>query len=166
MALRITASNTILITTLVVFIFVPKPDYLNSSSLVSAATHHLWHANWAHLAANCIAIYFALLPKRRPADIPLAWLFGSISFFFASGPVIGASNFLFSLAGLSAGGYGRDYWRNPASWVFVIMMIGMLAFPKISATTHIVSFALGITYGGIRRIVLKINRDYERIYRR
>lgn len=157
--------KTVILIILVTLMLVPTPGWLNDVCVLSALTHHFFHANWFHLSANSLAFWVAFPRGRRMSELILAWVLASISYAVTTDPVIGFSNILFAIAGLSAASASREYWKNPATWVFIAVMAAMAFLPMFSASTHIVAFVLGLLVGALRKNIKRATDDYKRITR-
>ena len=146
-----------------IWMLAPVPQWMGQGHVLRCAlTHHFWHANAFHLAANCLALLaFAWVLPRWYRLLPAAYIAGSLSYFCALGPVIGVSNILFAMSGLCVPRI-RGYWKRPETWVFLAVMAGMLAFPRLSATTHITAFALGTVFGFVGRAIRRTADDCRR----
>lgn len=146
-----------------VYALVPVPEWMGEgASLRCALTHHFWHANVFHLAANGIALLsFAWVLPWWYRMLPAAYAVASFSIIFATRPVIGLSNILFAFSGLCAP-MVKDYWKRKETWVFVAAMLAMLLVPRFSATTHIASFAAGFVLGAIHKTIRRTADDCRR----
>lgn len=152
-----------IIVVLVAMMFVPFPSFLGEKTFYAALLHHLWHGNWFHLAVNCLSVWLIVTPEKKISEIVLCWFLASVSYIFATSLVVGFSNILFAMSGMQAARYGKAYWRQPATWTFLAVMLVMSFFPVFSATTHIAAFILGYLFGGIKHIIEPLLVDYERI---
>ncbi len=142
---------------LLLHIIFGQPDYLlHGSPLCKALTYHFFHANIFHLAANMLAVYVLFSPKCkvRPSagKIALAYVIATITFFAATRPILGLSNILFALSGLSVRDFGR-WIKQPSSKVFLCISAIMLAVPAYSGITHLLSFTTGVALANIHRRV-------------
>ena len=146
-----------------VYALVPVPEWMEEGvSLRCALTHHFWHGNAFHLAANSIALLsFAWVLPRWYRLLPAAFVAASLSIIFATRPVIGFSNIIFAMSGLCAPKV-KGYWKSHATWVFIGVMIGMLLIPRFSAMTHIASFVAGFVFGGIGETLRRTANDCRR----
>ena len=155
--------RTILIVLLVAAMIAPRPEFLSHRSFFSAVGHHFWHVNVFHLAVNSIGIWLAVSPRRRMSEMLPAWVAASLSYVFATGPVLGFSNILFAIAGMDAARRPPSWWKQPATITFFATMLLMVFLPAFSAVTHIASFALGFLYGFVRKVLAKTLSDYGRV---
>lgn len=146
-----------------IYVLVPVPAWMQEGvSLRCALAHHFWHGNVFHLAANGVALLtFAWVLPRWYRLLPAAYVAASLSLIAATRPVIGLSNILFAMSGLCAPEI-RGYWKRRETWIFVGVMLVMLAVPRFSATTHIVSFAVGFAFGSIHKIIRRTADDCKR----
>lgn len=146
-----------------VYALVPVPGWMDEGlSLRCALTHHFWHANVFHLAANGFALLvFAWAFPKWYRLLPAAFVAASFSTIFATQPVIGLSNIIFAMSGLCAPKV-KGYWKLHTTWIFIGVMIGMLLIPRFSAMTHIASFIAGFVFGGIGEAIRRTANDCRR----
>ena len=146
-----------------VYALIPVPEWMQEGvSLRTALTHHFWHVNAAHLAANGVALLaFARVLPRWYRLLPAAYAAASLSMLFAAKPVIGLSNILFAMSGLCAPTV-KDYWKRKETWTFVAIMLIMLCVPRLSAATHIASFIAGFVLGTINKTIRRTANDCRR----
>lgn len=154
----------------IVFVAFGRPAYLADPSnnvMLAAVTHHLFHANIFHLAANCLSIWFVFKvtpyrsDKKNIRNFFTAFLVASLSYIVATRPVIGISNILFAVIGLRTPAFKHPWWRHPGTLVFFAITLGMLAFPQFSAVTHIVSFLGGTVISIVKRKLNSLENDYR-----
>lgn len=153
------ALRYIVVAALAVCYFIPKPDCLYSMQFPAHLLHHFFHANVFHFAVNAIAVWAALDPRMKPTwwSLPTAFCIGSVSYFFASSPVIGFSNVLFAMAGMRTPSFRSRWWRTTNAKVFLASMLLMVFLPHFSAVTHFVSFSIGVLVA----IVVRFNRELD-----
>ena len=144
----------------------PRPEYLSRMCFLSALSHHFWHINIFHLVANSFGTWLAVSPRRCMSELLLAWIMASLSYLFATGPVIGFSNILFALMGMDSANKPKSWWTQPTTIIFFVTMVSMIFFPAFSAVTHITSFLMGFVYGSVTRAIRKTAADYGRIARK
>ena len=146
-----------------VYALVPVPAWMREgASLRCALLHHFWHANVFHLAANSLVLLsFGWAVRRWYGLLPWAYAAASLSVLVAARPVIGFSNIIFAMSGLCATEV-KGYWEKRETWVFIGMMAGMLFIPRLSAATHIASFAGGLALGFIRKTIRRTADDCRR----
>lgn len=146
-----------------VYALVPVPQWMQEGpSLRTALTHHFWHVNIGHLAANGIALVaLAWVLPRWYRLLPAAYIAASFSMLFATRPVIGLSNILFAMSGLCAP-MVKGYWKRKETWTFIAIMLIMLCVPRLSATTHIASFVTGFALGTINKTLRRTANDCRR----
>ncbi len=131
---------------------------------VCAALYPLYHANIAHLAANCISIRYLFAP-RRLANKSVLLVSYAISFLvypLSQTPVLGISNLLFAAIGLRTPAFSDSWWRSTNSIIFLAITVGMLFIPCYAGITHIVSFAIGVLIAAISRKFKPILDDVKR----
>lgn len=142
------------------------PEWLHADSWHVALVHHLFHANVFHLAVNCLSLWLMLrVPSVRIGwrDILAAYVCATASWFLATRDVVGASNFIFALAGLRTPSFRSEWWRRSSVRTFLIVTVLMAAFPQVSAVTHIVSFTLGCLVSAVSRTINMTSHDLDRI---
>lgn len=142
------------------------PEWLHADSWRVALVHHFFHANVFHLAVNCLSLWLMLrVPSVRIGwrDILAAYACATASWFFATRDVIGASNFIFALAGLRTPSFRSGWWRRSSVRTFLAVTVFMAVFPQVSALTHIVSFGLGCVFSAVFRTFNRISHDLARI---
>ena len=142
------------------------PEWLHSDRWYLAVAHHFFHANIFHLAANCLSLW---LMFRNPSSV-LSWsrvvtafVLASLSWFASSADVIGASNFIFALAGLRTPSFSHAWWRQPSVRFFLIVTTAMAVLPQVSAITHISSFVLGCAVASASRFINTTSHDLYRV---
>ena len=137
------------------------PTWLHQDVWYVAFVHHLFHVNVLHLAVNCLSLW----TLRNRVSLPqcvAAYLLATLSWFFASVDVAGASNFIFALIGLRTPSIKSIWWRQSSVLVFLVTMVLMMAFPQVSAVTHIISFVLGCVGAALSRLFISIADDVRR----
>ena len=154
------ALRLILVTVVVmVFVFADIPER------PGAMVYHFFHVGLLHLAANCIAAWFAFPPGRKDNLLVavLSYVIATGAFFAALTPTVGLSGVLFATAGLRAPSLRSGWWRQPSSIAFLIAMVATLFVPKIAATVHLAAFLAGVLVGGALRLWKKTSSDYGRV---
>lgn len=157
------AAIGVLCALVLIYALVPVPEWMGEgATLRCALAHHFWHANLFHLAANGLALLsFAWVLPRWYRLLPLAYLAASLSIIAATKPVVGLSNIMFAMSGLCAP-MVKGYWKRKETWTFVAVMLVMLLVPRLSATTHIASFAAGFVLGLLRKTIRRTADDCRR----
>ena len=146
-----------------VYALVPVPEWMREGvTLRCALLHHFWHANVYHLAANSLVLLsFGWAMPRWYRLLPGAYAAASLSLLAATGPVIGFSNIIFAMSGLCAP-MVKNYWERRETWIFIGVMVGMLFIPRLSAMTHMASFAGGLALGFINKTIRRTADDCRR----
>ena len=143
------------------------PEWLSDEQcpyVIRAALYPLFHGNIAHLAANCLAMWLSLNPKRKG----LAWelAFGlAVSFLvypLAARPIVGVSNALYAICGLRTPSFSSRWWRSSPVITFLVITAVLLLFPQFSAVTHIAAFAVGVLMAHLRRTLKPYLQDVGR----
>lgn len=142
------------------------PEWLHADSWHVAFVHHFFHANLFHLAANCLSLWLMLrLPSARLdiRQIVTAYICASVSWYFATRDVVGASNFIFAFAGLRTPSFRSKWWRLQSVRTFLVVTVLMAVFPQVSAVTHVISFGLGCMCSAVTRTLKETDHDLVRI---
>lgn len=113
------------------------------------------HANWAHLALNCWALY-CLWRKPRWLIIP-AYVFGCVGLWL-DGNAIGLSAMLYALMGLQWHLY--DSTRNRIIMAVSLLVAGLV--PQLAFVAHLVPFTIALAVGWLARMVFNYNQDVNR----
>lgn len=147
-----------------IFVLLNPPEYLYELAWPGHIAHHFFHANVFHLAVNCLAVWSVFSPQAKLAKwvLPVAFVIGSFSYCFAAKPTIGFSNILFAIAGIRTPSFHSPWWRTVNCWVFIGTMVLMFFLPMFSATTHLVSFAIGVAVSACVRFKRKLDYDTRR----
>lgn len=135
---------------------------------VRALSYHLFHASWWHLAVNCLAVWSVYRPGRpcKPCrDLVMPFLIASLVYPLSLRPVIGFSNILYAAIGLRTPPLSSPWWRTPQVVTFAVVTVALAAIPRISATTHIAAFILGMGCAAVGRQIKSLKDDAGRIYR-
>lgn len=140
------------------------PEYLHGSGLHVALTHHFFHVNIFHLAANALSIWLIFGKGRRYGwkILAAAYLCATLSWYSSSGSVAGMSNMIFALLGLRTPSLRDRWWRQSSVLTFLIVTVSMALIPNISTVTHLTSFILGGICAAMNRFVKRIKSDYAR----
>ena len=146
---------------LTAFFITGVPGYLLSRSgsvALCAVTHHFFHANIFHLAANALAAWCVFPDWKRMRDLPAGFAIGSVAYLFSTIPVIGFSNILFSILGIRC---VKDKWifKEPFYATLIALAVSFL-IPKMSAVTHLAAFAGGMLFAWAGGFVKKLSEDY------
>lgn len=129
-----------------------------------AAAYPFFHANWWHLAVNAAAIWAVFAPQRKvtAGQMAAAALISFIVYPLSFIPVIGFSNVIYAMIGLRTPPLSNPWWRQPAVIAFLAVTIVMVFIPRISATTHIAAFLLGMGGAAAGRWWKHATRDARR----
>ena len=143
------------------------PSWLMEDSARTMLTYHFFHANFFHLAVNCLAIWCMFPPKRKGnlAQLAAGLAISVLVFPFHVRPIVGISNMIFAVAGMRTPPFSSPWWRSQNAVVYIGTMFLMLALPQFSAVTHIVSFAAGILTACAARHYKKIRAYADRYIR-
>lgn len=136
--------------------------FINASNLVQSLTYHAFHVNAFHCAANCIAFYF-LMHRTSVKESLLAYTIACIVYPVSPIPVLGISNFLYAVMGLRTPSFSNGWWKRRETIIFLVVTALMVFVPKISALTHILSFAIGTLISQAVIWTRKMDETYERV---
>ena len=150
----------IVVVVLVAMFFVKVPATIaeGHKGMLESLTYCFFHANVFHLAANLLAAWTMLVGKNALRDLVVGFAVSTAVYFFATTPVIGFSNVLFTILGIRA---IRHNWY--CSWYFLATIAALLIsffIPKIAAVTHLAAFGLGFFYGSLQKAIAKLDLDY------
>lgn len=151
----------ILVTSMLLF---GCPDYLHGDGILVAMTHHFFHVNLFHLAANLLSVWLIFRKGRRYGVAPFiaAYICATAAWYATDMPVAGVSNMIFALFGLRTPSLRDSWWRQRNVIVFICVTAGMALVPNISGFTHLASFILGSLCAVVCRSVKVIRSDYSR----
>jgi len=129
-----------------------------------AALYSFFHASWWHLAVNAIAIWTIFDPRRKFnwSQIVTVYLIAVVVYPLSFRPVIGFSNVLYAMLGLRTPPLSSPWWKRPEVLAFLILTAAMVFIPRLSATTHVAAFALGMAAASAKRKYLYLTRDIRR----
>ena len=138
----------------------------DSDYICRALSYSFFHANWAHLLLNCIAVWMVFSPRRRWSmkGLLVAYLIAVVVYPCSFRPVIGFSNILYAGLGMRSPSLRSPWWKNPSTMTFIMVTLAMAFIPQIAATTHIISFLLGMLYASFKRWTDKLLKDARRYY--
>lgn len=138
-----------------------QPD--GAPYIIRALSYPFFHANWWHLAVNALAIWTIYKRPCKPCtDLLFSFLISVAVYPLSVQPVIGFSNILYAQLGLRTPPISSPWWRQPAVLLFLTVTLLMAFLPRISATTHIAAFILGMAVAALRRSFKSILRDAGR----
>lgn len=133
------------------------PGFLHGNQWYVAFTHHFFHVGFLHLAVNCLSLW-CLFKKGYVyplASVLVPFLCATASWFVSAVDPVGASNFIYAVIGCRTPSFKSRWWRSRQMLTFLAVTLAMLAFPKVSAVTHIVSFALGVLCAHVARYIAR-----------
>jgi len=147
------------------------PPYMTGGPyLLRALSYSFFHANWFHLAVNCIAVWTVFSPKRKSCkpcrDLFLSYLVAVLVYPLSFRPVIGFSNVLYCMLGLRVPPFSSAWWKTPVAITFAIVTLVMAFVPQLSATTHIAAFLCGMLLSHLFRSIKELTSDARRYYDR
>lgn len=123
--------------------------------------HHFFHGNIFHLLANLLSLYF-IVPRAKSWHLIAGYFIGSLSLLAVTNPVVGISNLIYAVIGLRSPSFDSWWWRHPGTKTFLMVTVLMIFIPNISATTHIVSFMVGVLVSVSVRWFKRIGNDSAR----
>jgi len=129
-----------------------------------ALSYSFFHASIWHLAANCVAAWSLLVPRRKGLlkDMLFAYIIAVLVFPLSLRPVIGFSNLLYALCGLWTPPLNSPWWKKTEVVIFLAVTLAMLFIPRVSGLTHILAFLAGMAIAMSRRWIVKNLQDAER----
>ena len=133
-----------------------------SPYLARALSYHFFHASWWHLAVNCLAVWSVYrpgLPCKPCRDLVIPFLIASLVYPLSFRPVIGFSNMLYAAIGLRTPPLRSPWWRSSPVITFAAVTAALAVIPRISATTHIAAFALGVAAACLGRKIKSLEND-------
>ena len=146
------------------------PAYLlgDGGFLLRASTYSLFHANWFHLAVNCIALWtiFVKPRKRYPCkpcrDLLIPYIIAMAVYPLSARPLIGFSNVLYAIIGMRTPPFRSAWWRGRNVWIFLgaTLLLGLL--PQLSTLTHLAAFAAGTACAAVGRVYKNTLNDAGR----
>lgn len=142
------------------------PGYMaDGPYLLRALTYSGFHANWFHLAVNCIAVWSVFSPKRKCGrDLAVSFLAAVLVYPLSFRPVIGFSNILYCMLGLRFPPFSSPWWKTSNGITFIVATVAMAVIPQLAATTHIAAFLCGMGIASLRRGWKRMTKDARRYY--
>ena len=138
-----------------------QPD--GAPYLVRALSYSFFHANWWHLAVNALAIWTIYRRPCKPCtDLLFSFLIAVAVYPLSLLPVIGFSNILYAQLGLRTPPLSSPWWRQAPVLTFLGVTLLMAFLPRVSATTHVAAFLLGMAVAAARRYYKTLLRDAGR----
>lgn len=143
------------------------PSWLAGSEVnywLRALSYSAFHANWWHLAVNCLAIWTIFPPKRKGNtwQLAVAFVIAVLIYPLSLRPVVGISNVLYAVIGLRTPALSSRWWRKPAVLVFLAVTFLMLFIPQFSAVTHIAALLCGMMLAAVKRGLNSLLKDARR----
>ena len=150
-----------------VYIFLNCPSWMADGTLgfwQRAMVYQFIHANPFHLAVNALALWGLLAPENRNNAIHLGTglLIGFLVYGCSPRPLLGISNAIFAIAGLRTPPFSSQYWRSKNVWLFLGINALLVFLPRVSAITHLLSFAIGLMLVNAQRLGKGILRSINR----
>ena len=128
-----------------------------------ALLYSFFHANWWHLAVNCLALWTIYKHPCKPCrDLLFPFIIAVAVYPLSFRPVIGFSNVLYAALGLRTPSLRSRWWKQTPVIVFLIVTLAMVFIPRFSATTHIAAFLLGMGGAAIGRFHKSLTDDFRR----
>lgn len=126
--------------------------------------YSFFHANWWHLAVNCIAAWSIFVPARKCSTgmLVAAFAIAVLVYPLSFRPVIGFSNILYAVLGLRTPSLSSSWWKQWSVLLFIAVTVAMVFIPQFSATTHIASFAAGVFCASVSRSFNELTKDARR----
>lgn len=154
----------IVIAVLVAFYFVPVPEILYTGEDEAMIVYPFFHANIAHLALNCLAVWTVFDPKTRPEwwYLPVGFIIAATTYCLTDYVLIGFSCVLFAVAGLRTPSFRSAWWRSWNCWVYIGTMLLMFLLPMFAASAHLISFAIGVGVAACVRFKRRLDYDTRR----
>ena len=129
-----------------------------------ALSYGAFHANWWHLAVNCLAVWTIFNPRRNDniRNFFTAFVISVLVYPLSLRPVVGISNLLYAVIGLRTPALSSRWWRQPGVIAFLVITLLMLFIPQFSATTHIAAFLAGMLVAAVKRGLNSLLKDARR----
>lgn len=154
----------IIIVALVAFYVPDIPECLYTGEWPAMLVHPFFHANVAHLALNCLAVWTVFDPRTRPE-----WWYLPVGFAIAAGAyeltdymMVGFSSVLFAVAGLRTPSFRSRWWRTWNCWVYIGTMLLMFLAPMFAASAHLICFSIGVAVSACVRFKRRLDYDTRR----
>lgn len=149
---------------LVAFFFVDVPECLYTGEDPAMVVHPFFHANWAHLALNCLAVWTVFDPKTRPEwwYLPVGYIIAVAGYAMVDDVLVGFSTVLFAVAGLRTPSFRSPWWRSWNCIVYIGTMLLMFLLPMFAAKAHLVCFAMGVAVAAAVRFKRRLDYDTRR----
>lgn len=142
---------------------VPEYFFGNGDYWLRAFTYSFFHANWWHLAVNSLAIWTIYKNPCKPCrDLLFPFIIAVVVYPLSFRPILGFSNVLYAALGLRTPSLKSKWWRQTPVIIFLVVTVAMVFIPKISASTHIAAFMLGMGAAGTKRLFQDLTSDCRR----
>lgn len=120
-------------------------------------TYHFMHANIFHLLANSFCLFqMARTGRMGWGRLSTAFVIASLVPIFYHGNLVGFSNILYAITGLSFWSFTRRTRR-----IFIIASALMLPFPQLAGVAHCISLSCGIALAFVINKLDKIGNDIK-----
>lgn len=118
-------------------------------------TYHFFHANLFHLLANLFCLWQIIRTGRASwRRLGIAFLVASIVPLIYDQHIVGFSNILYALTGLSFFSFSKQ-----TKWTILIVSAAMIPFPHIAGVPHFISLAFGIALAFAKNKIDQIRSD-------
>ncbi len=154
----------IVIAVLAVFYFVEVPEILYTGEYPAMLVYPFFHANIAHLALNCLAVWTVFDPRTRPEwwYLPIGYIISATAYCLTDYVLVGFSCVLFAVAGIRTPSFRSPWWRTWNCWVYIGTMLLMFLLPMFAASAHLISFAIGVGVSACVRFKRRLDYDTRR----
>ena len=140
------------------------PDILYTGEYPAMLVYPFFHANIAHLALNCLAVWTVFDPRTRPEwwYLPIGYIIASATYLLTDYVLVGFSCVLFAVAGIRTPSFRSPWWRTWNCWVYIGTMLLMFLLPMFAASAHLISFAIGVGVSACVRFKRRLDYDTRR----
>lgn len=152
------------IAVLAAFFFVPIPEMLYTGDAEALLVYPFFHANFFHLAVNCLSVWVVFDPKTRPEwwYLPIGYIIAVAAYELTPYVMIGFSCILFAVAGIRTPSFRSAWWRSWNAWAYLGTMALMFFLPMFAASAHLIAFAMGVAVACYVRFKRKLAYDTRR----
>ena len=154
----------IIIASLSAFFLCGIPECLRTGEYPAMLVHPFFHANVAHLALNCLAVWTVFDPKTTPEwwYVPVGYIVAVTAYCILDSPIVGFSTVLFAVAGFRTPSFRSAWWRSWNCRVYIGTMLLMFLLPMFAASAHLLCFAAGVLVASCVRFKRKLDYDTRR----